>query len=56
MDEEGEEVVKEYVEREEVLKHKRKMSGADFSGEFWDKAILVEDGDNLLKELVGENK
>ena len=33
----------EYIEREEVLKHKRKMSGADFGGEFWDEAVLCED-------------
>jgi hypothetical protein len=38
----------------ELKKHSRKMQSSDFSGEFWDKAILVEDGDNLLKELVGE--
>ena len=35
--------MKEYIEREEVLKHKRKMSGADFGGEFWDEAVLCED-------------
>ena len=33
----------EYIEREAVLKHKRKMSGADFGGEFWDEAVLCED-------------
>lgn len=32
-----------YIEREAVLKHKRKMSGADFGGEFWDEAVLCED-------------
>lgn len=35
--------------------HGRKMHGSDFSGEFWDKAILVEDGDNLLKAMAKEN-
>jgi predicted RNase H-like nuclease len=32
--------------------HTRKMKSSDFSGEFWDKAILVEDGDNLVKEMT----
>ena len=32
----------EYIEREAVLKHRRKMSGADFGGEFWDEAVLAE--------------
>lgn len=34
---------KEYIEREAVLRRKRKMSGADFGGEFWDEAVLCED-------------
>ena len=34
---------KEYIEREAVLRHRRKMSGADFGGEFWDEAVLCED-------------
>lgn len=34
---------KEYIEREAILRHKRKMSGADFGGEFWDEAVLCED-------------
>ena len=33
----------EYVEREAALRHKRKMSGTDFCGEFWDEAVLCED-------------
>lgn len=33
----------EYIKREDVLRHKRKMSGADFGGEFWDEAVLCED-------------
>lgn len=37
----------EYIEREEALKHKRKMSGADFGGEFWDEAVLCEDIRNI---------
>lgn len=32
-----------YIKREDVLKHKRKMSGADFGGEYWDEAVLCED-------------
>ena len=32
-----------YIKREDVLKHKRKMSSADFGGEFWDEAVLCED-------------
>lgn len=35
--------------------HSRKMQSSDFSGEFWDKAVLVEDGDNILEEMVGED-
>lgn len=35
--------------------YSRKMQSSDFSGEFWDRAILVTDGDNLVKEMVGEN-
>lgn len=34
--------------------HSRKMQSSDFSGEFWDRAVLVEDGDNLEKAMVGE--
>ena len=37
----------EYIEREAVLQHKRKMSGADFGGEFWDEAVLCEDIKNI---------
>ena len=33
----------EYIKREEVLKHKCKMSGADWGGGFWDEAVLCED-------------
>ena len=34
---------KTYIEREAVMRHRRKMSGADFGGEFWDYAVLCED-------------
>ena len=33
----------EYIDREAALKHKRKMQGEDWSGEFWDEAVLCED-------------
>ena len=46
------EAVKEFAER--LKAHTRKMSSSDFSGEFWDKAVLVSDIDNLVKEMVGE--
>jgi predicted RNase H-like nuclease (RuvC/YqgF family) len=45
-------VVKEFWSK--LKTHSRKMQSSDFSGEFWDKAILVADGDNILKEMVGE--
>ena len=48
------EAVKEFAER--VKTHSRKMQSSDFSGEFWDKAVLVEEIDNLVKEMVGESK
>lgn len=31
--------------------HRRKMSSSDFSGEFWDYAVLEESIDSTLKEL-----
>ncbi len=37
-----------------LKKHSRKMQSSDFSGEFYDRAVLVEDGDNLVKEMTGE--
>ena len=47
------EAIKEFADK--VKSHSRKMQSSDFSGEFWDKAVLVADIDNLLKELVGED-
>ena len=45
--------VRAYQELVEKIKlHSRKMQSSDFSGEFWDKAVLVTDIDNLLKEKV----
>lgn len=31
------------IDADELIRHKRKMSGADFGGEFWDEAVLVFD-------------
>lgn len=48
------EAIKEFWGK--LKKHSRKMQSSDFSGEFWDRAVLVEDGDNLLKEMVTETE
>ena len=34
------------IDANALLRHKRKMSGADFGGEFWDEAVLVSDIEN----------
>ena len=34
---------KKLIDADAVLRHKRKMSGADFGGEFWDEAVLASD-------------
>lgn len=58
------EAIKEFAER--LKDHSRKMQSSDFSGDFWDEAVdfsgdtwdeavLVEDIDELVKEMVGEN-
>ena len=31
------------IDADALLRHKRKMSGADFGGEFWDEAVLSSD-------------
>ena len=31
------------IDANTLLRHKRKMSGADFGGEFWDAAVLASD-------------
>lgn len=36
--------------------HKRKMKGFDLNEEFWDYAVLVEDIENTLIEMVSEVK
>lgn len=45
------ESVKEFANK--LKKHSRKMQSSDFSGDFWDEAVLVEDIDNLVKEMIG---
>ena len=35
--------VKRLIDANELLRHNRKMSGADFGGEFWDEAVLASD-------------
>ena len=47
------EAVKEFATR--LKKHSRKMQSSDFSGDFWDAAVLVEEIDNIVKEMVGDN-
>lgn len=32
-----------YIDADALLKHARKMSGADWGGEFWDEAVLTSD-------------
>ena len=34
------------IDADALLRHKRKMSGADFGGEFWDEAVLASDIEN----------
>lgn len=36
--------------------HKRKMKGFDLNEEFWDCAVLAEDIENTLIEMVSEIK
>ena len=43
------EAYKEFAER--LKQHKRKIRGFDLNEEFWDYAVLVENIDNLLKEM-----
>ena len=45
---------KDFADR--LRMHKRKMKGFDLTDEFWDYAVLAEDIDNLLIEMVGEIK
>ena len=36
-----------FIDANALLQHKRKMSGADFGGEFWDEAVLASDIKNV---------
>ena len=45
------EAIKEFANK--LKKRSRKMQSSDFSGDFWDAAVLVEDIDNLVKEMTG---
>ena len=45
------EAIKEFANK--LKKHSRKMQSSDFSGDFWDEAVLVEDIDDLVKEMIG---
>ena len=48
------EACKEFAER--LKQHKRKMRGFDLNEEFWDYAVLVENIDEVLKEMEEEKK
>lgn len=48
------EACKEFAER--LKQHKRKIKGFDLNEEFWDYAVLAEDIENTLIEVVGEVK
>lgn len=48
--------MKEFVDRQLILNHKRKMRGFDFTEEFWDEAVLCEDIRNIPKADVQEIK
>lgn len=49
-----EQAYKEFAEK--LKQHKRKMKGFDLNEEFWDYAVLVEDIENTLIEMVGEGE
>ena len=44
----------DYIKRKDALQHKRKMSSADFGGEFWDYAVLCEDIEKIPTADVAE--
>lgn len=48
------EAYKEFANQ--IKMHKRRMRGFDLCNEFWDYAVLVEDIDNILKTMVGEEE
>ena len=46
--------MKRYVDVDELLKHKRKMQGFSWSGDFWDEAVLCDDIRNAPTADVAE--
>lgn len=57
IDNKGEVKAEAYKEFANQIKmHKRRMRGFDLCNEFWDYAVLVEDIDNILKTMVGEEE
>lgn len=48
------EAYKEFANQIKI--HKRRMRGFDLCYEFWDYAVSVEDIDNILKTMVGEEE
>lgn len=48
------EAYKEFANQ--IKMHKRRMRGFDLCYEFWDYAVSVEDIDNILKTMVGEEE
>ena len=44
----------EYIKREDVLQHKRKMRCSDFNGGFWDFIVLCEDIERIPAAEVAE--
>lgn len=48
------EAYKEFANQ--IKMHKRRMRGFDLCYEFWDYAVSVEDVDNILKTMVGEEE
>ena len=41
------EIVKDFVDK--IKLHGRKMNSSDYTGEFWDYAVLLEDIDSILR-------
>ena len=44
----------EYIKREDALRHKRKMMGCDWSGDFWDDAVLCSEIEKIPAADVTE--
>lgn len=48
--------VTEYIKREDVLRHKDKMMSCDWSGDFWDDAVLCSEIEKIPVADVVEVK